>query len=224
MKKTELARRYIFFIVGLFVNSLGVSLITKASLGTSPISSIPYTLDIGFAPTLGMFTLAFNLLLVVIQLAVLRRRFPRQFWLEIPVTLAFSYFIDLTMSMLSLYQPQGYPLQFLSLLVGCGVLGFGVFMEMAAGVVMLPGECTVSAISTTWHTDFGRTKVAVDVTMAVTAAALGLLLYHRLAGVREGTIISALLVGMIARAVHRVLNERVQPLLRGRTQPVGAEE
>ena len=224
MKKAELARRYIFFIVGLFVNSLGVSLITKASLGTSPISSIPYTLDIGFAPTLGMFTLAFNLLLVVIQLAVLRRRFPRQFWLEIPVTLAFSYFIDLTMSMLSLYQPQGYPLQFLSLLVGCGVLGFGVFMEMAAGVVMLPGECTVSAISTTWHTDFGRTKVAVDVTMAVTAAALGLLLYHRLAGVREGTIISALLVGMIARALHRVLNERVQPLLRGRTQPVGAEE
>ena len=219
-----MARRYIFFIVGLFVNSLGVSLITKASLGTSPISSIPYTLDIGFAPTLGMFTLAFNLLLVVIQLAVLRRRFPRQFWLEIPVTLAFSYFIDLTMSMLSLYQPQGYPLQFLSLLVGCGVLGFGVFMEMAAGVVMLPGECTVSAISTTWHTDFGRTKVAVDVTMAVTAAALGLLLYHRLAGVREGTIISALLVGMIARALHRVLNERVQPLLRGRTQPVGAEE
>ena len=224
MKKAELARRYIFFIVGLFVNSLGVSLITKASLGTSPISSIPYTLDIGFAPTLGMFTLAFNLLLVVIQLAVLRRRFPRQFWLEIPVTLAFSYFIDLTMSMLSLYQPQGYPLQFLSLLVGCGVLGFGVFMEMAAGVVMLPGECTVSAISTTWHTDFGRTKVAVDVTMAVTAAALGLLLYHRLAGVREGTIISALLVGMIARAVHRVLNERVQALFRGRTQPVGAEE
>ena len=34
-------KRYVIFLIGLFVNSLGVSLITKASLGTSPISSIP---------------------------------------------------------------------------------------------------------------------------------------------------------------------------------------
>lgn len=163
MNRGELIRRYLFFTAGLFVNALGVSLITKASLGTSPITSIPYVLDIGFAPTLGMFTLVFNLLLVALQLGILRRRFPRHFWLEIPVTLGFSCFIDLTMSMLTAYSPQGYPLQVLSLLLGCLVLGFGVFMEMAAGVVMLPGECTVSAISTTWHTDFGKTKVAVDV-------------------------------------------------------------
>ena len=160
--------------------------------------------------------LVFNLLLVALQLGILRRRFPRHFWLEIPVTLGFSCFIDLTMSMLTAYSPQGYPLQLLSLLFGCLVLGFGVFMEMAAGVVMLPGECTVSAISTTWHTDFGKTKVAVDVTMAVTAAVLGLLLYHRLAGVREGTILSALLVGMIARTFHSRLNGGIQRILERR--------
>ena len=216
MNRGELIRRYLFFTAGLFVNALGVSLITKARLGTSPITSIPYVLDIGFAPTLGMFTLVFNLLLVALQLGILRRRFPRHFWLEIPVTLGFSCFIDLTMSMLTAYSPQGYPLQLLSLLLGCLVLGFGVFMEMAAGVVMLPGECTVSAISTTWHTDFGKTKVAVDVTMAVTAAVLGLLLYHRLAGVREGTILSALLVGMIARTFHSRLNGGIQRILERR--------
>lgn len=37
----ETLKRYLIFLVGLFVNSLGVSLITKANLGTSPISSIP---------------------------------------------------------------------------------------------------------------------------------------------------------------------------------------
>ena len=126
MNRGELIRRYLFFTAGLFVNALGVSLITKASLGTSPITSIPYVLDIGFAPTLGMFTLVFNLLLVALQLGILRRRFPRHFWLEIPVTLGFSCFIDLTMSMLTAYSPQGYPLQLLSLLFGCLVLGFGV--------------------------------------------------------------------------------------------------
>lgn len=38
--KAEQVKRYLIFLVGLFVNSLGVSLITKGNLGTSPISSI----------------------------------------------------------------------------------------------------------------------------------------------------------------------------------------
>lgn len=223
MSKKELIRRYLFFLVGLFVNSLGISLITKANLGTSPISSVPYTLSIGFAPTLGMFTLVYSVLLIVIQLVILRRRFPRQFWLQMPISVIFSWFIDLTMDMLSFVQPQGYPLKFLSLLVGCLILGFGVFMEMAANVVMLPGECTVSAISTTWSTDFGKTKVAVDVTMAVSAAVLGLILYQALTGVREGTIISALLVGNIARTFNKRIGTRIQNLL-GEEQLPSAEE
>ena len=39
-------KRYILFLIGLFFNSLGVSLVTKANLGTSPISSIPYVLNL----------------------------------------------------------------------------------------------------------------------------------------------------------------------------------
>ena len=187
MNRGELLRRYVFFIVGLFVNSLGIALITKGDLGTSPISSIPYTLSIGFTPSLGMFTLYYSLLLIVLQLVILRKRFPKQFWLQVPVSLGFSYFIDLSMALLGFLNPQGYPAKAALLLVGCVVLGIGVFMEMAANVVMLPGECTVKAISTTWNTDFGKTKVAVDVTMAASAAVLGLILYQELTGVREGT-------------------------------------
>ena len=36
----EKLKRYVVFLIGLFVNSLGVALITKADLGTSPISSL----------------------------------------------------------------------------------------------------------------------------------------------------------------------------------------
>lgn len=224
MSKAELVRRYLFFIVGLFVNSLGIALITKGDLGTSPISSIPYTLSIGFTPSLGMFTLYFSLLLIVLQLAILRKKFPKQFWLQIPVSLGFSYFIDLSMSLLSFVHPQSYPTKAVFLLVGCLVLGFGVFMEMAANVVMLPGECTVKAISTTWNTDFGKTKVAVDVTMAATAAVLGLILYHELTGVREGTFVSALLVGAIARTFHKKIGPWIQTLLGERTAAQLSEE
>lgn len=212
MSKQELAKRYLFFVAGLFVNSLGISLITKAEMGTSPISSIPYTLSIGFAPSLGMFTLFYSLLLICLQLVILRSRFPKEYWLQIPVSLGFSCFIDLTMGMLDFLNPQGYLWQLVSLLIGCVVLGVGVFMEMAANVVMLPGVCTVQAISSTLHTDFGKSKVAVDMTMALVAAVLGLVMYQELAGVREGTFISALLVGFLARTFQRLIGPQVQAI------------
>ena len=53
--KKDLLKRYLIFLAGLFVNSLGVALITKANLGTSPISSIPYVLSLNFALSLGNF-------------------------------------------------------------------------------------------------------------------------------------------------------------------------
>lgn len=99
-------KRYIIFLIGLFINSLGVSLITKAALGTSPISSIPYVLSLIFPFTLGQFTIYFSVLSVVLQLLILRRKFKVEHLLQIPISIAFGYFIDLTMEMLSFVNPQ----------------------------------------------------------------------------------------------------------------------
>ena len=153
----EKLKRYIVFLIGLFINSLGVSLITKADLGTSPISIL------------------------------------------------FGYFIDLTMVILFFVDPQTYLSSVIHLLIGCVILGFGVYTEVLADVAMLPGESFVRAVSSTWKTEFGSTKVAFDVSLAVIAAVLSLLFAHRLDGVREGTIIAALLVGFIARLFGRRL-------------------
>ena len=64
----EKAKRYAIFAIGLFINSLGVSFITTADLGTSPISSIPYVLSLNAPLSLGQFTILFNLLIVLVQL------------------------------------------------------------------------------------------------------------------------------------------------------------
>lgn len=74
---------------------------------------------------------------------------------------------------------------------------------------MLPGEFFVRAVSSTWKTEFGTTKVAFDVSLTVIAAGLSFLFAHRLDGVREGTIIAALLVGFIARLFGRKFEKAV---------------
>lgn len=208
----EKLKRYTVFLIGLFINSLGVSLITKSSLGTSPISSIPYVLSLNFPFTLGQFTIAFSLLLIVLQLIILRRNFKAEHLLQIPISILFGYFIDLTMVMLFFVNPQTYIASLAYLLIGCVILGFGVYTEVLANVAMLPGESFVRAVSSTWKTEFGSTKVAFDVSLTVIAAVLSLLFAHRLDGVREGTIIAALLVGFIARLFGRWLSF-LDPLL-----------
>ena len=205
-------KRYIIFLVGLFVNSLGVSLITKANLGTSPISSIPYVLSLNFPLTLGNFTIIFSILLIILQLFILRKNFKLEHLLQIPISILFGYFIDLTMLLFSFVNPTVYIAKLIYLLIGCVILGFGVYMEVLADVAMLPGESFVRAIVQTWHREFGSTKVCFDVSMAVIAAALSFILAHRLDGVREGTVIAALLVGFLARQFGRLL-AFVKPML-----------
>ena len=195
----EKAKRYLIFLLGLFLSSLGVSLVTKADLGTSPISAIPYVLSLKFPLTLGQFTIAFSLLLIFLQLLILRRRFRLEHLLQIPISIAFGYFIDLTMGLLFFVSPDSYPEKVLYLLAGCAVLAFGVYLEVLADVAMLPGESFVRAVVLTWNTDFGTTKVCFDVSMTAIAVAASLILSGRLAGVREGTLVAALLVGFLAR-------------------------
>lgn len=201
----EKLKRYLIFLVGLFVNSLGVSLITKANLGTSPISSIPYVLSLNFPFTIGNFTIFFSIFLIVLQLIILRKNFKLEHILQIPVSIIFGYFIDLTMILFSWVNPEAYVMKIVYLLIGCLILGVGVYMEVLADVVMLPGESFVRAIVLTWKTNFGTTKICFDVSMAVIAAVLSFVFAGRLDGVREGTVIAALLVGFIARLIGKKL-------------------
>ncbi len=203
--KTELIKRYIFLLAGLFASGLGVSFITKTGLGTSPITSIPYTLSLGFTPTVGMFTLVFNIFLIILQVILLRRNFQLQNLLQLPIIALFSFFIDLTMSLLGFMQPETYAMKVVSLIVGCLILGFGVFMEMVANVAMLPGEATVRAVSDVFSTDFGKTKIAFDSSMTIIAAILSFIMFKHLDGVREGTIVAAILVGFIARLFKKYI-------------------
>lgn len=219
MNKNHLCKRYFIFIIGLFINSLGVAVITKAALGTSPISSIPYVLSLYFPLTLGQFTILFSLFLIFFQILILGKKFEKVSLLQIPVSVAFGYFIDFSMFLLGWLSPENYFFRFLALFVGCLILGFGVYTEVIADVVMLPGEAFVKAVTKRFHTEFGITKVCFDAGMTVFAAALSLLLFVRLNGVGAGTVIAALIVGIIARYFGRVLKPLTRRLLSTPEEP-----
>lgn len=205
MRKKEIVLRYAVFIVGLFINAVGISLIIKASLGSSPISSLPYTLSLKYPVTLGQFTFIFNLLLILGQLCFLRREFRKREWLQLPISVLFSFFIDFSMLMMSGFTPHAYLTQALTLFAGCAILGLGISFEVIADVVMLSGEAFVKTISQKSRKEFGTIKIIFDSSLALSACIASLVLFGNILSVREGTIAAALTVGLFARFFNRKL-------------------
>ena len=121
-KALMLAQRWAWFVIGVFVNSFGIALITKAALGTSPISSLTYVLSLEFPLTLGMFTFVINMLFIISQPLLLKDAFKPFQWLQILVNVAFSAFIDVGMALLSWFVPASIIEQGIALLLGCAVL------------------------------------------------------------------------------------------------------
>lgn len=195
MEKNKMSLRYLLFFIGVLINSFGVALITKAALGTSPISSVPYVLDLQFTPTLGEFTFVYNLIFIALQPILLRRQYHPIQLLQIVVNLVFSWFIDVSMNLLGWLEPEGIVFELLVLVLGCAVLGFGISVEVAPDVLRVPGEGLVGALAQVTKIRFGTVKVGFDVTLVAIAVVLSFLFFGRLNGLGLGTVISALIVG-----------------------------
>ena len=192
-------------LAGVLINSFGVALITRAALGTSPISSLPYVLSFRFPVTLGQFTFAMNLFFILGQVLLLRRDFQPIQLLQVAVNAVFSAFIDVSMELLSWLEISSLPMAVLVLVLGCAVLAFGISVEVAPRVLMVPGEGIVQAIAAVTGWRFGNVKVGFDAALVATALVLSLLFFHRLQGLGAGTILSALAVGRFVNLYNRRL-------------------
>ena len=195
--------RYGYFLLGVILNSFGVALITKAALGTSPISSLPYVLSFRFPLTLGGFTFIMNIFFILGQILLLRRKFQWLQLLQLGVNIVFSLVIDVSMNLLYWLVPNTWWEQLLALLAGCIILALGISIEVAPNVLMVPGEGLVKAISTVFHKKFGSVKIVFDVTLVALATSLSFIFFFRLQGLGLGTIISALIVGKIVNIFNR---------------------
>ena len=200
-----MSRSYILFAVSLFVNAMGIAFITKALLGTSPITSVTYVLSMFTPLTIGQWTIVLNLLFVLFELPFMTRKELkddlRMFLLQIPISLCFGTFIDLSMNMLYWLEPVKYIDQIIYLLVGCVILAAGITLEVKANVAMMAGEYFVRVISQRFHGEFGYVKLCFDITLVCIACLFSICFMSGIYGVREGTVAAALLVGPIVHFI-----------------------
>ena len=199
---SNLIVRYVVCFAGIVTMALGVALTTRAYLGTTPLSALPFVASLGFAPSLGFFTGVFNVLMVALQVLILRKQFPRLQYLQIPVSCLFGLFIDAWMAVLPPFGTQPYAIKLLLLAAGTVAMALGIFVEVGADVVMMAGDGAVKALSQLSGKDFSTVKIYFDATLAVLGISLSLLLFSEIRGIGEGTIVSAIFVGTCLKLLH----------------------
>lgn len=204
--KHSVIRRHLLFVISLFINAFGVAFITKALLGTSPITSITYVLSLFTALTMGQWTIIINILLVALELPFMNRKWLRSelplCLFQIPVTVFFGIFIDCSMNILHGLNPTMYFSQLLSLLIGCIILAVGIALEVKMNIAMTPGEYFVRIIAMRFNKDFGYIKLGFDTTLVLLACSVSIIFMSGVYGVREGTVIAALIVGPMVHWVN----------------------
>lgn len=193
--------------------AFGVGFSIQAGLGTSPISSVPYTISC-FAPlTVGTATIAMHCVFILIQILLLRKRYQWIQLMQLPVALIFGYLTDFAVFVLQGVVCTSYLQQWICCIVGILLVGIGVSFEVVADVVTLAGEGVVLAVCKVAPIKFGTMKVLFDVSLVCIALILSVIFMGKVVGVREGTVAAALLVGIVSRQINGPLKKATARLL-----------
>ena len=194
--------------------ALGVAISTKSNLGTSPTSSVPYVLSLITSFTMGQITIFWNILLVFVQILLLRKNFQPIQLLQIVVSIIFGYFTDSTIALVSGLSANTYIMRWVFCLASFFMVALGVFMEVQANVLMLPGEGVSTAVAKVTKIEFPKVKIGVDITWVVLASLFSLIGSGKLQGVREGTVASAICIGMIVKLYGKLFGDKIDKLLK----------
>lgn len=207
--------QHILLLFSLFIMTIGVAVCVRSMLGSSVISTLPYVFEtagkqIPGIPrlTIGQYTYVMNAVLVVGQIAVLRRKFEPVQLFQLLVGFVFGSLIDVNMWLTAWLAPDTLCTKVLAQVIGCTILGVGIALEVRCGSVTMPGEGFPVAISSVTGVPFHKVKICVDISLVTLAVVFcyvffGTWLWY-IVGI--GTLFAMVYVGMVVRSVSTHLS------------------
>lgn len=213
-KAFSFAKRQLLLLLSLFFLAFGVALCVRSDLGSSVISSAPYAFFLagekGIVPewTLGMYTNLLNVLLVMGQILVLRRRYRIWQLLQLLIGVVFGVLIDASMALTSILESiDGLYIRLLIMLVGSTLMALGISMEMRCASVTMPGEGLPAALSKVTGKSFGDMKILTDILLVAAAVVSSFIFFGvwmwNVVGV--GTLFAMLYIGIAVKIFSRHL-------------------
>ncbi|MBR1778845.1 MAG: YitT family protein [Alphaproteobacteria bacterium] len=195
------------FLFALYLCGTGIAFATRAQLGTTAISSLPFVFTFFTPLSFGTMTFLINMLFLIGQYLILKKEFTKDRLYQIPITLCFGFFIDLGMAVSSRFAFHSYIDRLIMLVIGSAIMAVGICLELKSRIAYIPGDGFVEAVFQKTKYSFGSLKMAFDISLCVSACLLSLIVLRSVQGIREGTVISAVLVGFFVNVLNRIFQK-----------------
>ena len=207
-RSSNIVVRCIIYFFGLLIMTLGVAVSVKSDLGVSPVSSIPYTMTCVWGIEMGKATIVFHAALVLVQVILLRRKFQLKNLLQIPVGVLFGYMTTFSNHLMTfLPDPGNIYIRLGMVVISTVLVAIGLFFYVPADIIPLAGEGVMLAISKVADKAFSTVKIAFDITMVLISLITCLIMIHSLGSVGIGTVIAAVMVGMVLKLITKLFGE-----------------
>ena len=202
----ENSKRVFNYLLGLWCITLGIGFSIKSNLGSTPVSSIPYTLNLVWGIEIGVATFMFHVLLVLIELVVLRKDFKAKHFLQVFAGVLFGYFTSFSVGLMSFIpDPTNIVYSLILTVLSIFAVAFGLFLYVPTSIIPLSVDGVTQALAIGLNKDFSKTKIAYDITLVVISLVLCYVFLGVVGGsVGIGTILSAIFVGIVLRYIYKL--------------------
>ena len=197
--------RIIYYFIGVFLLALSIGLSLKANLGITPVSSVPYTLTVVWAVEIGIATVIFHIVLVLIQLAILRKKFGWRNILQLPIGVIFGYFTSLSFYLVTfLPNSTNIWMSLAYLVLSIIVIAIGEIFYLVPDLIPIASSGVVQVVAATLKKPFSHVKICFDVIMVGGSAIVCLATIGSLGSVGIGTVICAVFVGTTIKIIIKL--------------------
>ena len=198
-------KRVFSYVFGLYLITLGVAFSIKSGLGSAPVSSIPYAMDLIWLVNIGVATFIFHAILVVIEWALLRDDFNRKHFLQVFVGVLFGAFTSFSVSLMAFVPlADNLIVAFMMIALSILLIALGLFFYVPTNLIPLSVEGVTQAVAIVSNRPFSKIKVYIDCCIVMTALILSYGFMGELGSVGIGTILGALFIGTTVKYIHKI--------------------
>ena len=198
--------RISFYLMGLVILSIGLTLNTKSGLGVSPIISVPFSisniLNLNFAAVTFIVYTGF----VLLQFIIKGKNRDIKDIFQIPFSLLFGILLNffgkiLDFKPITIWQS--------SLLLFGAIIGTAVGVSLLINMKLIsnPADALAKAIGDLFKKDLGFGKNVLDITCVFITCTIGLMLSRKIIGIGIGTLICMIAVGRVIAVFNNIFKE-----------------
>ena len=234
--KKSVFYRIVFYVAGLLILALGLTLNTKAGLGVSPIISVSYSISEITYHNFGNTTMVLYIVFVFFELvlhgirelryskkadaaldhanSINRKLIFLMDILQIPLSIVFTRFLNVFSTLFPDFKTgdmsaKTMALRFLVLFIALALTGIGAAMSLNMRIVPNPGDGIVQAIADCIHKSVGFTKNCFDVLNVTITITISLIFTGRLHGIGIGTFLAVICVGRFIALFNHFTKEKM---------------